>query len=411
LLYHTYELAHAALSPLKAFSQAAQYTCSSMYNPLAYTPVGKSMAAAFELFNRATKRYDKPEWGIDSIDVDGDTVMIDEEPVYCTPFCDLLHFNRHSTAKRFSNNSKVLIIAPMSGHYPTLLRGTVKAMLPDHDVFMTDWRDARMVPASLGPWGLDDFVDTIIDMIRFIGEDVHVIAVCQPAVPVLAAAALMAEDNDPCQPKSMILMGGPIDTRKNPTAVNQHAQNRDIAWFKSNVISQVPFPHPGAMRQVYPGFLQLTGFMSMNLDRHMKAHVGLFNDLVRGDGDSVDQHKKFYDEYLSVMDLPADFFLETVKTVFQDHALPKGKMRYRDRLVKPACISKTALMTVEGAKDDICGLGQTAAAHKLCSGIPQKNKKAYVNHDVGHYGVFNGKRWRTEIQPEIAQFIAKQVAG
>ncbi len=407
MLYHTYELTHAALSPLKALSSAAQYTCSSIYNPFAYTPLGKSVAAACEMFNRTTNRYGKPEWGLSQTTHDGKVIPLTEETIYCTPFCDLLHFRRDASA----DLPKVLIVAPLSGHYPTLLRGTVEAMLPEHDVYITDWRDARMVPLSLGPWGLDDCIDTISNLIRFLGEDTHVIAVCQPAVPVLAAVALMAEDNDPCQPRSMTLMGGPIDTRVNPTSVNRHAETKDISWFKSNVISRVPFPHPGLMRPVYPGFLQLTGFMSMNLNRHMKAHLGLFNDLVRGDGDSADQHKEFYDEYLSVMDLPAEFFLETVKTVFQDHALPKGEMTYGGRLVKPATITRTALMTVEGARDDICGLGQTAAAHDLCSALPKKQKRQYVNQNVGHYGVFNGHRWRTEIQPEIARFIARQQAG
>jgi poly(3-hydroxybutyrate) depolymerase len=402
MLYHTYELTHAALSPLKALSQAASYTCSSVYNPLSYTPMGKSFSAACEVFNRTTKRYDKPQWGLNETVMNGKAVPISDHTVYCTPFCDLLHFKRESDTVL----PKVLVVAPISGHYPTLLRGTVEAMLPEHDVYVTDWRDARMVPASLGPWGLADCIDTIANMIRFLGQDVHVIAVCQPSVPVLAAVALMAEDNDPCQPASMILMGGPIDTRVNPTAVNRHAETKDISWFRSNVVSRVPFPHPGMMRQVYPGFIQLTGFMTMNLNRHMKAHLELFNDLVRGDGDSADQHKEFYDEYLSVMDLPAEFYLETVKTVFKDHSLPKGEMTYRGRLIRPSCIQKTALMTVEGAKDDICGLGQTAAAHDLCAELPEPKKLRYVNQNVGHYGVFNGRRWRTEIQPEIAKFIA-----
>jgi len=403
MLYHTYELTHAALAPLKAISQVTQYISSSIYNPVAYTPVGKSVAAACEVFNRTTRRYGKPEWGITSTLHNGKTVPLTEQTVYCTPFCDLLHFRRNDGTAR----PRVLIVAPLSGHYPTLLRGTVTAMLPDHDVYITDWRDARMVPASLGPWGLDDCIDTISDLIRFMGKDVHVIAVCQPAVPVLAACALMAEDGDPCQPRSMVLMGGPIDPRVNPTAVNHHAESRDISWFENNVISRVPFPHPGMMRPVYPGFIQLTGFMTMNLERHVNAHIDLFNDLVQGDGDSADQHREFYDEYLSVMDLSAEFYLETVRTVFQDHALARGNMRYRDRPVRPERISRTALMTVEGARDDICGLGQTAAAHALCSGLPADHKRHYVNADVGHYGVFNGTRWRTEIQPEIADFIAQ----
>ena len=404
MLYHTYELTHAALSPLKAFTQTAQYLNSSIYNPLAYTPMGKSVAAACEVFNRTTRRYGKPEWGIESTTQDGEVIPLSREIQLCTPFCDLLHFRRDQ-GHGMEALPKVLIVAPLSGHYPTLLRGTVAAMLPEHDVYITDWRDARMVPASLGPWGLDDCIDTISDLIRFMGEGVHVIAVCQPSVPVLAACAIMAEDNDPCQPASMILMGGPIDTRKNPTSVNRHAKTKDISWFENTVISRVPFPHPGMMRSVYPGFIQLTGFMTMNLNRHMKAHVSLYNDLVKGDGDSADQHRDFYDEYMSVMDLPAEFYLDTVKTVFQDHTLADGKMIYRDRVVTPKAITKTALMTVEGAKDDICGLGQTAAAHEICENIPTTMKLEFVNQNVGHYGVFNGKRWRTETQPEIAKFI------
>ena len=407
LLYHTYELAHATLSPMKALNQVTRHLWTTPMNPLANTPVGKSVAAGCELFDRATKRYRKPEWEIVETEANGNIIPISDDIIYCTPFCDLLHFRRETDIDQDNDLPNILIVAPLSGHYPTLLRGTVKAMLPGHNVYITDWRDARMVPVSLGSWGLDDCIDTITDMIRFMGEGTHVIAVCQPAVPVLAAAALMAENDDPCQPASITLMGGPIDTRINPTAVNDHAKTNDISWFKNNVISRVPYPHPGMMREVYPGFIQLSGFMAMNLNRHVTAHMGLFNDLVRGDGDSADQHKDFYDEYLSVMDMPAQFYLETVKSVFQDHDLPRGEMIYRERKVKPGCIKKTALMTVEGAKDDICGLGQTAAAHDLCTAIPKKMKRQYVNQNVGHYGVFNGKRWRTETQPEIAKFIAE----
>jgi poly(3-hydroxybutyrate) depolymerase len=299
----------------------------------------------------------------------------------------------------------VLIVAPMSGHYATLLRGSVKAMLPEHEVYVTDWIDARDIPLAMGRFDLDDFIDHVIDFIRTIGPETHVMGVCQPAVPVLAAVAHMASTDDPCQPASMTLMGGPIDTRRNPTAVNRLAETRSLAWFENNVISAVPFPHSGFMRPVYPGFMQLTGFMTMNLERHMNAHVDLFNNLIKGDCDSVKQHQDFYEEYLAVMDLTAEFYLQTMKTVFQEHALPRGLMMHRGTRVDCSEIRDTALMTVEGERDDVCGLGQTEAAHDLCTGIPEHMKVHYVQEGVGHYGVFNGTRWRTEIQPRIREFI------
>ena len=293
----------------------------------------------------------------------------------------------------------------MSGHYATLLRGTVQAMLPEHNLYITDWRDARAVPLAVGPFDLDDFIDYIIDFVHFIGTDTHVIAVCQPAVPALAAAALMAAWNDPCRPASLTLMGGPIDTRRNPTVVNQHAQSRSLDWFERNVIDYVPWPNPGFMRRVYPGFIQLTGFMQMNLERHLEAHKSLFNHLVKGDCDSVQQHRFFYDEYLAVMDLPAEFYLQTVEKVFQEHALPEGTLRHRGHRVDCGAIRDITLMTVEGERDDICGLGQTEAAQGLCKKIPPEQRYHYVQPGVGHYGVFNGTRWRTEIQPRIREMI------
>ena len=320
-----------------------------------------------------------------------------------TPFCDLIHFRKE---KSVGKAAKVLMIAPLSGHYATLLRGTVRAMLPEHDVYMTDWHDARDIPLSDGAFTLDDHIDTLIDFIRFLGPDVHVIAVCQPTASLLAAVSLMAAQNDPDQPRSMVLMGGPIDTRINPTEVNDHAEGKPLAWFEHAVISRVPFPLPGAMRKVYPGFVQLSGFMTMNLDRHIESHVGLYNHLVEGDGDSADQHRDFYDEYLAVMDLPAEFYLQTIETIFKEHSLPKGEMTHRGVAVEPAKIKKTALMTVEGENDDICGVGQTSAAHGLCTGLADDRKTLYVQKGVGHYGVFNGRRWKAEIQPRIAAFIA-----
>ena len=408
MLYHAYELTHAALAPYRAMSRAAEYINASIYNPVSYTPFGKSISAACHVFNSVTKRYGKPEWGIAATERDGKAVPVDIKTVFSTDFCDLINFQKTQSAKQALSDPKVLIVSPLSGHYATLLRGTVKAMLPEHDVYVTDWLDARSVPLSSGAFDLDDHIDTVVDFIRFLGPDVHVIAVCQPSVSVLAAAALMAEDNDPCQPKSMTLMGGPIDTRVNPTVVNRHAESRDISWFKQNVISRVPFPHLGAMRSVYPGFLQLSGFMTMNLDRHVDAHVNLYNHLVEGDGDSADQHRAFYDEYLAVMDLPAEFFLQTIQTVFKDHALAKGEMMHRGRRIDPGKIKHTALMTVEGEKDDICGVGQTGAAHNLCSQLKPSQKIQFIQPGVGHYGVFNGRRWRNETQPKIAAFIRKQ---
>jgi len=407
MLYQAHELTHAALAPYRAMSQITQYLNSSIYNPVSYTPFGKSISAFCNVFNTVTKRYGKPEWGISKTKRDGKSIPVDINTVLCTSFCDLINFQKDQTPKQAMSDPKVLLVSPLSGHYATLLRGTVEAMLPEHDVYVTDWRDARSVPLSVGEFDLEDHVDTLIEFIRFLGPDVHVIAVCQPSVSVLAAAAVMAQNDDPCQPKSMTLMGGPIDTRVNPTAVNRHAQTRDISWFRQNVITRVPFPHLGVMRQVYPGFVQLSGFMTMNLDRHVDAHVGLYNHLVEGDGDSEAQHRAFYDEYLAVMDLPAEFFLQTIQTVFQNHDLAKGTMQHRGQKVEPAAITKTALMTVEGEKDDICGVGQTGAAHKLCSGLKEKKKLSFIQPGVGHYGVFNGRRWRTETQPKIAEFIRK----
>ncbi|MDH3661409.1 MAG: polyhydroxyalkanoate depolymerase [Alphaproteobacteria bacterium] len=405
--YHAYEMAHALITPMRIGAHVIQHVNSSVFNPLAHTPIGKSVAAACQVFEGVTRRYGKPEFGIDQTMIDGVAVPITEEVVGYRPFGDLLHFKREVSAARPTEDPKVLIIAPMSGHYATLLRGTVRAMVADHDVYITDWRDARNVPLAYGGFDFNDFVDYVIDFIRLIGPDTHVIAVCQPSVPVLAATAVMARADDPCQPLSLTLMGGPIDTRRNPTEVNKLAESKSIDWFERNVITRVPLPHAGAMRRVYPGFIQLSGFMTMNLDRHVEAHWGLYQHLIEGDCDSVEQHRKFYEEYLAVMDLPAEFYLETVEIVFQQHLLPDGKLEHRGEPVDCSLIEHTTLMTVEGEKDDICGLGQTEAAHDLCTGIPADHHVRYVQPGVGHYGVFNGTRWRTEIQPRIAEMIKK----
>ncbi len=358
-----------------------------------------------ELFERSTRRYRKPEWGVDSVTIVGERVPVHITSVWERPFCRLLHFERAFSHPPRRPQPKLLIVAPMSGHYATLLRGTVETFLPNHDVYITEWTDARMVPASEGRFDLDDYIDYVISILHVLGGDAHVIAVCQPSVPVLAAVAVMEEDKDPYVPHSMVLMGGPIDTRINPNGVNRLAETRGLDWFRTHVITKVPFPHPGFMRDVYPGFLQLHGFVSMNLDRHIEAHHNLFLDLVKGDGDSVTKHEEFYDEYLAVMDLAAEFYLQTVETVFIRHALPKGEMTHRGRKVDPSKITRVALLTVEGENDDISGVGQTEAAHRLCPNIPAERKAHWLQPDVGHYGVFNGSRFRAEIAPRIADFV------
>lgn len=403
--YYAYELAHAMISPMRLVAQGLKMQMELPFNPIGMTPMGKSIAAAVDVFEGITRRYGKPEWDIHSTHVNGIDIPIRIETVRHKPFCNLVHFVRDEWDGNGEELPKVLIVAPMSGHYATLLRGTVEAMLPEHDVYITDWIDARDVPVTDGHFDLNDYVDYVIEFIRHIGMRTHIIAVCQPAVPVLVAAAYMAGEDDPYQPMSMTLMGGPIDTRRNPTAVNELAEQKSMDWFEKNVISLVPFPNAGFMRRVYPGFVQLTGFMTMNLERHTKAHMQLFENLVQGDCDSVTQHREFYEEYLAVMDLTAEFYLQTVETVFQTHAIPEGTFVHRGRRVDCGDIRRTALLTVEGERDDISGRGQTEAAQDLCTNLPYDEKFHYVQPGVGHYGVFNGRRWRSEIQPRIRDFI------
>jgi len=402
--YYWYEMQHAALGPFRAAADATRLFYQNPINPLAHTTLGKSIAAGCEMFERATRRYGKPEWNLEPLKINGERVAVHPEIVWQRPFCNLVHFER-ALPDNYRRHPKLLIVAPMSGHYATLLRGTVEAFLPNHDVYITDWVDARMVPLALGAFDLDDYIDYLISILHYLGGDTHIVAVCQPSVPVLAAVSLMEARNDPYSPTTMVLMGGPIDTRVNPTAVNTLAEQRGIEWFRRNVIAQVPFPNPGMMREVYPGFLQLSGFMSMNLDRHLGAHREMFMHLVRGDGDSAQKHREFYDEYLAVMDLAAEFYLQTVETVFLRHALPKGEMMHRRTPVDPSRIRNASLLTVEGEKDDISGVGQTEAAHRLCTGIPAERKAHHLQLGVGHYGVFNGSRFRSEIAPRIADFI------
>jgi poly(3-hydroxybutyrate) depolymerase len=404
-MYWFYEMSQAAVIPSRAMADATRLLFRNPVNPWAHTTFGKSLAAGAELFERSTRRYGRPEWNISSALVGGERVPVHITPVWQRPFCRLLHFERTLEHAPHRPQPRVLIVAPMSGHYATLLRGTVEAFLPNHDVYITEWADARTVPVSEGPFDLDDYVEYLISMLHALGGNVHMIAVCQPSVPVMAAVSVMEAGGDPYVPNSMVLMGGPIDTRINPTAVNKLAEERGIDWFRRNVITKVPFPHPGMLRDVYPGFLQLHGFMSMNLDRHIEAHRNLFMHLVKADGDSAQKHREFYDEYLAVMDLAAEFYLQTVDTVFVRHALPKGQMTHRGRPVDPAAIRRVAMLTVEGEHDDISGVGQTEAAHRLCVNIPSERRAHWLQPAVGHYGVFNGSRFRAEIAPRISDFI------
>src|ERR1700730_10709318 len=404
-MYWFYEMSQAALNPSRAMADATKLLFKNPLNPLALTTFGKSIAAACEVFERSTRRYSRPEWDIGNTVVGGERVPVNIETIWERPFCRLLHFARVFEHAPLRPQPRLLIVAPLSGHYATLLRGTVEAFLPNHDVYITDWADARMVPIVEGCFDLDDYIDYVISILHFLRGDVHVIAVCHPSVPVLAAVARMEAVEDPCVPHSMVLMGGPIDTRVNPTRVNALAESRGADWFRRNVITKVPFPQPGVMRDVYPGFLQLHGFVSMNLDRHIEAHRNLFHHLVQGDGDSAQKHREFYDEYLAVMDLAAEYYLQTVDTVFVRHALPKGIMSHRDQSVDPSKIRRVALLTVEGEHDDISGVGQTEAAHLLLNNVPDNLKAHWLQPGFGHYGVFNASRFRAEIAPRIADFV------
>jgi poly(3-hydroxybutyrate) depolymerase len=409
--YQWHEMAYLALAPARALSGITRLWFNNPANPLAHTHMGRNMAASAELFERLTRRYGKPAFAIDTVTIDGAQVPVHETVIWQKPFCRLIHFDR-DMRRNSKPQPKLLIIAPMSGHYATLLRGTVAAFLPFYDVYITDWEDARMVPLALGSFDLDDYIDYLIEIFQLLsanydGIPLHAIAVCQPAVPLIAAAALLEARDDPHVPASMTLMGGPIDTRRSPTSVNLLAQQRGSEWFRKNCIHAVPYPYPGASREVYPGFLQLSGFMAMNFDRHVNAHIEMFNHLVEGDGDSVEKHRDFYDEYLAVMDLAAEFYLQTVDTVFVEHRLPTGTMSHRNTPVDLSAIHRVALMTVEGENDDISGLGQTLAAHDLCQNIPPKLKLHHEQEDVGHYGVFNGSRFRQFIAPRIRDFQAR----
>jgi poly(3-hydroxybutyrate) depolymerase len=400
-LYSGMELQKAMLSPVNFAAKVCREMHSSSLNPMAYTAFGRNMAAACELVERATKAYLKPEFGIDETEVDGQKYAVKQLYTRRKPWCNLIHFKKDGLEKKLP---RMLIVAPMSGHFATLCRGTVKDLLPHYDVYITDWVNARDVPMNKGNFDLDDYIDYLISFMQLLGKDLHLIAVCQPAVPTMAAVSIMASNNDPACPASMTLIGGPIDTRQSPTEVNKLAERRSLKWFERNVITRVPINYPGFMRRVYPGFLQLTGFMTMNLDRHISAHMDLYNHLVEGDGESADSHKDFYNEYLAVMDITSEFYLQTIHTVFQDHSLPKGTWVSKGREIRPQDIKRTAILALEGEKDDISGHNQTKAALEIATGLSADKKWYRLQPDVGHYGLFNGRRFREKIVPYIKEF-------
>ena len=390
MLYSLYEAQHTALTPFRYLAELTRGWYGNPFSPLHYLPHASRLAAGSDLFLRVTSRYEKPQWGIE-----GAEVVLDK------PFCRLVRFKSNK-----KNPHKVLLVAPLSGHHATLLRDTVKSLLAEHDVWVTDWVDARMVPLSAGAFHLADYVRYVQEWIRFLSPDLHVISVCQPTVPVLAAISLLSANQGPV-PRTMVMMGGPIDARKSPTAVNNLARTKPYSWFEQNVIQRVPGKYPGCMRRVYPGFLQHLGFVAMNPSRHVNAHWDYYGHLLQGDGDSAEAHRRFYDEYNAVLDMPAEYYLDTVKTVFQDFALPKGRMFVGDELVRPQAIRDTALLTIEGELDDISGNGQTEAAHALCLNIPRERREHFLAPGVGHYGIFSGRRWREMIFPKVSSFIKK----
>lgn len=409
MLYSLYELGHLSVAPWRLAALMQSSVLRSPLNPVADHDLVRTAAAASDLFESMTRRYAKPAWMLPKTVVNGVDVPVEPKVAWESPWCRMLHFARDEEALKRARGQRadptILIVAPMSGHYATLLRSTVEAFLPEHEVYITDWSDARMVPLLAGRFDLNDYVDHVIDMLRALGPETHVAAVCQPGPLVLAAVALMAEDDDPCAPVTMTIMGSPIDARRSPTAPNLLAETRDLDWFKKNMIHTVPALYPGAFRRVYPGFVQLASFMGMNLSRHVDAHYSYFQNLVRGDGDSTDKHREFYDEYLAVMDLTEEFYIQTLEEVFQKYTLATGQMMHRGRRVDPGAITKTALLTVEGQNDDISGIGQTQAAHDLCVNIPEHMRRDYIQPGVGHYGVFSGRRYKTEIYPRIRDFM------
>ena len=405
MLYQMHEMNRTLLSPLIQWAEASSKLFTNPVSPFAHTPFAQRIAAGYELMFRLGKDYEKPTFGITSVDIDGQRVSVIEEIELEKPFCKLLHFRKESRNSKQTKQPKILLVAPLSGHHATLLRDTVNTLLPEHDVYITDWTDARMVALEHGAFHLHDYVYYVQDFIRHLGPNLNVISVCQPTVPVLAAISLMASNKEPNLPKTMVMMGGPIDPRKTPTQVNDLATNKPFSWFENNVIYSVPPNYPGYGRRVYPGILQHAGFVAMNPKRHAQSHWEFYLHLREGDNESAEEHRKFYDEYNAVLDMPAEYYLETIKTVFQDHALPLGTWEVEGQLVRPQDIKDVALLTIEGELDDISGLGQTRAAHELCAHIPKEMKQHFTAPKCGHYGIFSGRRWREVIAPKIGEFI------
>jgi poly(3-hydroxybutyrate) depolymerase len=403
MLYSSYEMQRSLLAGASVFANMGANLLTNPLNPMSYLGGGPVLASALDVFAHAASPRGKPAFGIESVEVDGKTVVVKEEIALRKSFGQLKHFVKEGV----SGQPRLLIVAPMSGHFATLLRGTVERMLPGHDVYITDWRDAKNVPLSEGSFDLDDYIDYVIDFLEEIGPGAHMLAVCQPSVPCYAATAFMAQDKNPCVPRTLTLMGGPVDTREAPTAVNTLATERPHAWFQQNVIATIPAMYPGAGRKVYPGFLQLAGFMSMNLGSHLNSHWEMFKHLVKGDEESATASKDFYEEYRSVCDMTAEFYLQTIEIVFQTHALPKGEWLHRGRLVDPSAITETAVLAIEGEMDDISGLGQTKASLTLATKLPDENKRYYMAEGAGHYGIFNGSKWRTKVAPVVEEWIAK----
>ena len=413
MLYQMYETQRALMAPFSEFASATAKLYNHPLSPFSHMPMSQRVSASFDLMHRLAKDYEKPAFDIQTAQVGGVDVAVQEQIPITKPFCRLLRFKRFTDDPKalgiMKSQPNVLVVAPLSGHHSTLLRDTVKSLLQDHKVFITDWTDARMVPLDDGSFHLDDYVHYVQEFIRHIGPDVHVISVCQPTVPVLAAVSLMASAGE-VTPRTMTMMGGPIDARRSPTAVNNLAMNKSYSWFENNVIYRVPPNFPGAGRRVYPGFLQHTGFVAMNPDRHLSSHYDYFRDLIRGDDDNAESHRQFYDEYNAVLDMPAEYYLDTIKTVFQDFALVNGTWFVSGQQVRPQDITQTALLTIEGELDDISGAGQTRAAHELCSGIPKGRQFHYDAMGAGHYGIFSGRRWRERVYPEVKAFIARYAA-
>jgi poly(3-hydroxybutyrate) depolymerase len=401
MLYQAYQAHSDIMVPVRAWAGLAISNMVPALNGFSNSTVVRNLTAAYELIARAGLTHHRPPFNIPSVTVGNREVEVIEEQALVTPFGTLLHFKKDINVVQ----PRVLLVAPLSGHFATLLRGTVRTMLPEHDVYITDWHNARDAAATDGRFGFDEYIEHLIRFLEAIGPGAHIIAVCQPCVAALVAAAVMAQGGNPAQPRSMTLMAGPIDTRVNPTKVNELAKSKPMSWFEQNLIATVPFRYSGAFRRVYPGFVQLAAFMSMNIDRHVKAHRELYENLANGEREKAEATKSFYDEYFAVLDLTAEFYLETVSLVFQEHALPLGTLEYQGRRVEPKAIRRTMLLTVEGEKDDICAVGQTVAAHDLCSGLRTYLKRHYVQPGVGHYGVFSGSRWTNQIYPTVRNVI------